>query len=148
MNSHNLIFKNRKASFNYSFSDKYTAGVVLKGSEIKSIKDQSVDFSNSYCIIKHNEIFIVGMNIKEYKFANLNNHDPDRDRKLLLNKKEINQIKKKVSEKKFSIIPTKLFMSSRGLVKIEIGLGKGKKEYDKREDIKQRDIDRRLRENI
>ena len=88
------------------------------------------------------------MNIKEYKFSNLNNHDPDRDRKLLLNKKEINQIKKKVSEKKFSIIPTKLFMSSRGLVKIEIGLGKGKKEYDKREDIKQRDIDRRLRENI
>lgn len=148
MNARNLIFKNRKASFNYSFSDKYTAGVVLKGSEIKSIKDQSVDFSNSYCIIKHNEIFIIGMNIKEYKFANLNNHDPDRDRKLLLNKKEINQIKKKVSEKKFSIIPTKLFMSSRGLVKIEIGLGKGKKEYDKREDIKQRDIDRRLRENI
>ena len=148
MNSHNLIFKNRKASFNYSFSDKYTAGVVLKGSEIKSIKDQSVDFSNSYCIIKHNEIFIIGMNIKEYKFANLNNHDPDRDRKLLLNRKEINQIKKKVSEKKFSIIPTKLFMSSRGLIKIEIGLGKGKKEYDKREDIKQRDIDRRLRENI
>ena len=148
MNSHNLIFKNRKASFNYSFSDKYTAGVVLKGSEIKSIKDQSVDFSNSYCIIKHNEIFIIGMNIKEYKFANLNNHDPDRDRKLLLNRKEINQIKKKVSEKKFSIIPTKLFMSSRGLVKIEIGLGKGKKEYDKREDIKQRDIDKRLRENI
>lgn len=148
MNSHNLIFKNRKASFNYSFSDKYTAGVVLKGSEIKSIKDQSVDFSNSYCIIKHNEIFIIGMNIKEYKFANLNNHDPDRDRKLLLNRKEINQIKKKVSEKKFSIIPTKLFMNSRGLVKIEIGLGKGKKEYDKREDIKQRDIDRRLRENI
>ena len=148
MDSHNLIFKNRKASFNYSFSDKYTAGVILKGSEIKSIKDQSVDFSNSYCIIKHNEIFIIGMNIKEYKFANLNNHDPDRDRKLLLNRKEINQIKKKVSEKKFSIIPTKLFMSSRGLVKIEIGLGKGKKEYDKREDIKQRDIDRRLRENI
>ena len=148
MNSHNLIFKNRKASFNYSFSDKYTAGVILKGSEIKSIKDQAVDFSNSYCIIKHNEIFIIGMNIKEYKFANLNNHDPDRDRKLLLNRKEINQIKKKVSEKKFSIIPTKLFMSSRGLVKIEIGLGKGKKEYDKREDIKQRDIDRRLRENI
>ena len=148
MDSHNLIFKNRKASFNYSFSDKYTAGVILKGSEIKSIKDQAVDFSNSYCIIKHNEIFIIGMNIKEYKFANLNNHDPDRDRKLLLNKKEINQIKKKVSEKKFSIIPTKLFMSSRGLVKIEIGLGKGKKEYDKREDIKQRDIDRRLRENI
>tara|TARA_B100001113_G_scaffold131578_1_gene107600 strand:- start:705 stop:1151 length:447 start_codon:yes stop_codon:yes gene_type:complete len=148
MDSHNLIFKNRKASFNYSFSDKYTAGIVLKGSEIKSIKDQSVDFSNSYCIIKHNEIFIIGMNIKEYKFANLNNHDPDRDRKLLLNRKEINQIKKKVSEKKFSIIPTKLFMSSRGLIKIEIGLGKGKKEYDKREDIKQRDIDRRLRENI
>ena len=148
MDSHNLIFKNRKASFNYSFSDKYTAGVILKGSEIKSIKDQSVDFSNSYCIIKHNEIFIIGMNIKEYKFANLNNHDPDRDRKLLLNRKEINQIKKKVSEKKFSIIPTKLFMSRRGLVKIEIGLGKGKKEYDKREDIKQRDIDKRLRENI
>ena len=88
------------------------------------------------------------MKIKEYLYANINNHIPDRDRKLLLNKKEINQIKKKVVEKKLSLIPINLFINKRGLVKIEIGLGKGKKSYDKREDIKQRDTERKLREDI
>ena len=144
----NPFLKNKKANFNYSFSDKYTAGIVLKGTEIKSIKDSAVDFSNSYCTINNNEVFVKGMKIKEYLYANINNHIPDRDRKLLLNKKEINQIKKKVVEKKLSLIPINLFINKRGLVKIEIGLGKGKKSYDKREDIKQRDTERKLREDI
>ena len=134
--------------FHYLVSDKFIAGLVLKGTEIKSIKESSVNFSNSYCVINNNEIFLKGMNIKEYLYGNINNHQPDRDRKLLLSKKEINQIKKKVVEKKFSLIPIKLFVNNRGLAKIEIGLGKGKKEYDKREDIKQRDISRKIREDI
>ena len=148
MSADNFILKNRKAHFNYSFSDRYSAGIILMGSEIKSIKDSAVDFSNSYCTINNNEIFIKGMKIKEYVHANINNHEPDRDRKLLLSKKEIYQIKKKVAEKKFLLIPTCLFINKRGFAKVEIGLGKGKKEFDKREDIKQRDIKRKLREDI
>ena len=148
MSDKKVLINNKKANFNYQFSDKFIAGLVLKGTEIKSIKESSVNFSNSYCVINNNEIFLKGMNIKEYLYGNINNHQPDRDRKLLLSKKEINQIKKKVVEKKFSLIPIKLFVNNRGLAKIEIGLGKGKKEYDKREDIKQRDISRKIREDI
>ena len=148
MSRDKILINNKKSNFNYQFSDKFIAGLVLKGTEIKSIKESSVNFSNSYCVINNNEIFLKGMNIKEYLHGNINNHQPDRDRKLLLSKKEINQIKKKVVEKKFSLIPIKLFVNNRGLAKIEIGLGKGKKEYDKREDIKQRDISRKIREDI
>ena len=148
MSRDKILINNKKANFNYQFSDKFIAGLVLKGTEIKSIKESSVNFSNSYCVINNNEIFLNGMNIKEYLYGNINNHQPDRDRKLLLSKKEINQIKKKVVEKKFSLIPIKLFVNNRGFAKIEIGLGKGKKEYDKREDIKQRDISRKIREDI
>lgn len=146
MTANNLTIRNKKASFNYQFSEKYSAGIVLKGTEIKSIKNASIDFSNSYCTIHNNEIFIKGMVIKEYLYGNINNHEPERDRKLLLNKKEINQIKKKISEKKLSLIPIKLFINSRGYIKVELGLGKGKKSFDKRETIKQRDIERKLRE--
>ncbi len=146
MTANNLTIRNKKASFNYQFSEKYSAGIVLKGTEIKSIKNASIDFSNSYCTIHNDEIFIKGMVIKEYLYGNINNHEPERDRKLLLNKKEINQIKKKISEKKLSLIPIKLFINSRGYIKVELGLGKGKKSFDKRETIKQRDIERKLRE--
>jgi len=122
--------------------------MVLKGTEIKSLKESKINFSNSYCTIIDDQIYLKGMNISEYLYGNINNHDPDRDRKLLLNKNEIKQIKKKVSEKKLSIVPIKLFINNRGYVKLEIGLGKGKKSYDKREDIKKRDIDRNLRERL
>tara|TARA_Y100000768_G_C23755870_1_gene576199 strand:- start:2 stop:478 length:477 start_codon:yes stop_codon:yes gene_type:complete len=148
MSDKKVLINNKKANFNYQFSDKYIAGLVLRGTEIKSIKDSSVNFSNSYCIIDNDEIYLKGMVINEYKYGNINNHQKDRDRKLLLNKKEIHQIKKKVTEKKFSLIPIKLFINQRGFAKIEIGLGKGKKEYDKREDIKQRDISRKIREDL
>ena len=95
MSRDKILINNKKSNFNYQFSDKFIAGLVLKGTEIKSIKESSVNFSNSYCVINNNEIFLKGMNIKEYLYRNINNHQPDRDRKLLLSKKEINQIKKK-----------------------------------------------------
>ena len=148
MNFKNFLIKNKKANFNYDISDKYIAGMELKGTEIKSLKESKVNFSNSYCLIIDDQVHLKGMNISEYLYGNINNHDPDRDRKLLLNKNEIKQIKKKVTEKKLSIVPIKLFINNRGYVKLEIGLGKGKKSFDKREDIKKRDIDRNLRESL
>ena len=148
MSDKKVLINNKKANFNYQFSDKYIAGLVLRGTEIKSIKDSSVNFLNSYCIINNDEIYLKGMVINEYIYGNINNHQTNRDRKLLLNKKEIYQIKKKVTEKKFSLIPIKLFINQRGFAKIEIGLGNGKKEFDKREDIKQRDINRKIREDL
>ncbi|MEC7877355.1 MAG: SsrA-binding protein [Bacteroidota bacterium] len=142
-----VLIKNRKAFFNYEILDKYIAGLVLLGTEIKSIRNGSVTLSNSFCVIENDELFVKGMNISEYSFGNLNNHETDRVRKLLLSNKEIKQIKKKVFEKKLSIIPTKLFVNDRGFAKIEIGLGKGKKTHDKREDIKKRDTERNIRDN-
>ena len=142
-----VLIKNRKAFFNYEILDKYIAGLVLLGTEIKSIRNGSVTLSNSFCVIENDELFVKGMNISEYSFGNLNNLETDRVRKLLLSNKEIKQIKKKVFEKKLSIIPTKLFVNDRGFAKIEIGLGKGKKTHDKREDIKKRDTERNIRDN-
>ena len=145
MEQKEIQIKNKKALFNYDISEKYIAGISLLGTEIKSIRNASVTLSSSFCVIENNEIYIKGMNISQYLFGNINNHEPDRVRKLLLKKIEINQIKKKVKEKKMILIPTKLFINARGYAKIEIGLGRGKKIHDKREDIKQRDIERKLR---
>jgi SsrA-binding protein len=141
-----ILIKNRKAFFNYQITDKYIAGIMLLGTEIKSIRESAVNLSNSFCSIENDNIIVKGMQISEYLYGNINNHDPLRDRKLLLNKNEIRQIKKKVFEKKLSIIPTKLFVNKRGFAKVELGLGKGKKEYDKRETIKKRDSDRKIRD--
>ena len=120
----------------------------MLGTEIKSVRESAVNISNAFCSIEGDNIFIKGMQIAEYLQGNINNHEPLRDRKLLLNKKEINQIKKKVFEKKFSVIPTKVFINKRGFAKVEIGLGKGKKEYDKRESIKKRDSDRKIKDKL
>jgi SsrA-binding protein len=143
-----ILIKNRKAFFNYQIIDKYIAGIMLLGTEIKSIRESAVNLSNSFCSIENDNIIVKGMQISEYLHGNINNHDPLRDRKLLLNKNEIRQIKKKVFEKKLSIIPTKLFVNKRGFAKVELGLGKGKKEYDKRETIKKRDSDRKIRDTL
>jgi SsrA-binding protein len=143
-----ILIKNRKAFFNYQITDKYIAGIMLLGTEIKSIRESAVNLSNSFCSIENDNIILKGMQISEYLHGNINNHDPLRDRKLLLNKNEIRQIKKKVFEKKLSIIPTKLFVNKRGFAKVELGLGKGKKEYDKRETIKKRDSDRKIRDTL
>ncbi|HIF48369.1 MAG TPA: SsrA-binding protein SmpB [Cytophagales bacterium] len=148
MKKSDILIKNRKAFFNYQITDKYIAGIMLLGTEIKSIRESAVNLSNSFCSIENDNIIVKGMQISEYLHGNINNHDPVRDRKLLLNKKEIRQIKKKVFEKKLSIIPTKLFVNKRGFAKVELGLGKGKKEYDKRETIKKRDSDRKIRDTL
>ena len=148
MKKSDILIKNRKAFFNYQITDKYIAGIMLLGTEIKSIRESAVNLSNSFCSIENDNIIVKGMQISEYLHGNINNHDPLRDRKLLLNKKEIRQIKKKVFEKKLSIIPTKLFVNKRGFAKVEVGLGKGKKEYDKRETIKKRDSDRKIRDTL
>ena len=148
MEQKEIQIKNKKALFNYDISEKYIAGITLLGTEIKSVRNASVTLSSSFCVIEKDEIYIKGMNISKYLFGNLNNHEPDRVRKLLLKRIEINQIKKKVQEKKMTIIPTKLFINNRGYAKIEIGLGRGKKIHDKREDIKQRDIERKLRSDF
>ena len=143
-----IFFKNRKATYNYEVFDKYIAGIILKGTEIKSIRSSLINMNSSYCLVDNNDIYVKDLNISEYKFGNLNNHEPKRKRKLLLNKREINQIKKKVSEKKFSIIPLNLFISDRGFAKMEIALCKGKKTYDKRESVKNREADRKLRQDF
>ena len=143
-----IFFKNRKATFNYEVFDKYTAGIILKGTEIKSIRSSLLTMNSSYCIVDNNAIYVKDLNISEYEFGNVNNHEPKRKRKLLLNKREINQIIKKVSEKKLSIIPLNLFVSDRGFAKIQIALCKGKKIYDKRESLKKREVDRTLRQNF
>ena len=143
-----IFFKNRKATYNYEVFDKYIAGIILKGTEIKSIRSSLINMNSSYCLVDNNDIYVKDLNISEYKFGNLNNHEPKRKRKLLLNKREINQIKKKVSEKKFSIIPLNLFVSDRGFAKMEIALCKGKKTYDKRESVKKREADRKLRQDF
>ena len=148
MKKSDILIKNRKAFFNYQITDKYIAGIMLLGTEIKSIRESAVNLSNSFCSIENDNIIVKGIQISEYLHGNINNHDPLRDRKLLLNKKEIRQIKKKVFEKKLSIIPTKLFVNKRGFAKVELGLGKGKKEYDKRETIKKRDSDRKIRDTL
>ena len=143
-----IFFKNRKATFNYEVFDKYTAGIILKGTEIKSIRSSLITMNSSYCIVDNNAIYVKDLNISEYEFGNVNNHEPKRKRKLLLNKREINQIIKKVSEKKLSIIPLNLFVSDRGFAKIQIALCKGKKIYDKRESVKEREVDRKLRQDF
>tara|TARA_B100000287_G_C20458440_1_gene712340 strand:+ start:443 stop:898 length:456 start_codon:yes stop_codon:yes gene_type:complete len=140
----NINIKNKKASFEYQFIDKYIAGIALLGSEIKSIRNNEANISDAYCIIKNHEVFLINLHISEYKNASLNNHNPKRERKLLLNKQEINKIEKKTKEKGNTIIPIRLFINNKGKAKVEISVAKGKKIYDKREDIKERDMKRSL----
>jgi len=131
--------RNKKASFEYNILDKYLAGVVLRGSEIKSIRESKVSLQQAYCGFTNGELFIRQMNISRYKQASYNNHEPLRERKLLLNHKELKKVKKKVDEKGLTIIPLKLFINKRGLVKIEIAVASGKKLHDKRQSIKAKD---------
>lgn len=146
MKANQVNIKNRKANFNYEISDTYTAGMVLTGTEIKSIREGKANLTDSYCIVDHGEVWIKGLHISEYFYGSYNNHESRRDRKLLLNKKEILKIEKASSDPGFTIVPLRIFISEKGFAKIVIGIGKGKKEYDKRQTIKERedrrDIDR------
>ena len=139
-----LIAKNPTAYHNYNIEDKIEAGIVLYGTEIKSIRTGKVNLKDCYAYIKNSEIFICGMHISPYEHGNIFNKDPLRDRKLLLNKKEMNKLLGKVSQDGYSLVPISLYFKG-SFVKVELGLGKGKKLYDKRQDIAKKDAELRMR---
>ena len=140
----NINIKNKKASFEYHFIDKFVAGIVLQGSEIKSIREGKVNLQASYCLIRDNEAFVKELHISQYKEASYNNHEPKRERKLLLSKREIKKLAAKSQEQGLTIVPVRMFITGRGLAKLEIALAKGKKIHDKRHDIKERDLKKDL----
>ena len=141
----NISIKNRKASFEYSFLDTYVAGIQLVGVEIKSIRNGRVNLSESYCVFQHGELYLKNTHISPYENAGYVKVDPLRDRKLLLNKSELRKLSEGVSRKGLTIVPTKMFINDRGLCKVEICLCQGKKNYDKRESLKEKDIKKRVR---
>ncbi len=138
-----LIAKNPTAYHNYTIEDKLEAGIVLSGTEIRSIRKGKANLKDSYAIIKNGEVYIVGMHVSPYEHGNIFNKDPLRDRKLLLNKKEINKLFGLTKQKGYSLVPISLYFKG-SLVKVELGIGKGKKLYDKRQDIAKKDAERRI----
>ncbi|MEW7290484.1 SsrA-binding protein SmpB [Aquimarina sp. 2304DJ70-9] len=144
MNQNKINILNRKAKFEYEFLDKYTAGIKLAGTEIKAIREGKAGIAESFCEFNNGELFVINMHIEEYSHATYFNHSPKSERKLLLNKKELKKLEKEVKNSGLTIIPTRLFINDRGLAKLDIALAKGKKLYDKRETIKDRDNKRTL----
>ncbi len=140
----NVSIKNKKASFEYHFIDKFVAGIVLQGSEIKSVRDGKVNLQAAYCFVKNEEMFVRELHISPYEQASHYNHEPKRERKLLLNKREIKKLEAKSQEKGLTIVPTRLFVTNKGLAKLEIALAQGKKLHDKRHDIKEKDLKKDL----
>lgn len=138
------IANNRKAGFQFHISDKFEAGIMLTGTEIKSVRTQQVNLGDGYCTFIDGELWAKGIHIAEYKNGTHYNHETKRDRKLLLNKKELKKLLTKVKEKGFTIVPLRMYITERGFAKLEIGLGKGKKLHDKREDLKKRDAKREM----
>jgi len=138
-----VITTNRKANFEYEIINKYEAGIVITGTEVKSLREGKVNLQESYGRIINDEVWIINSHINEYKYGNINNHEPARNRKLLLNKREIRKIKQQLQEKGLTLVPLKIYFKG-SLVKVEIGIARGKKLYDKRESIKKRDIERNL----
>src|SRR5579871_255079 len=137
--------KNRSAYHEYFIEDKYDAGMVLAGTEVKSIREGKVSFVDSFCFFIKGELWVKNMHIAEYRFGTTNNHLAVHDRKLLLTKRELRKLENKMKEKGYSIIPLRIFFSEKGLAKMEIGLGKGKKHYDKRETLKKRDVEKEIK---
>jgi SsrA-binding protein len=136
--------KNKKATFEYELVDKFVAGMALTGTEIKSIREARVNLQPAYCIVRHGEVYVRELHISPYKYATHYNHDPVRERKLLLNKQEIKKLDSQSQEKGFSIIPVRLFVNDRGLAKLEIALARGKKLHDKRHAIREKDEKREM----
>ena len=143
-----LFFKNRKASFEYEWIEEYVAGIKLLGTEIKSIRAGHVNFNDSYCIFDGIELFIKSLNIAVYEHGTDQNHDPIRNRKVLLTKKELIKLREKVQEKGLTIIPTSLFIAENGFAKLNIALAKGKKAPDKKQSILERDVARQMDRDI
>src|SRR5947199_1636789 len=140
-----MEIKNRSAYFEYFIDDKYVAGIMLLGTEVKSLREGKANFNDSYCIFHQGELWLRSFHITEYSHGTVNNHDPIRERKLLLNRREIKKLEAAIKEKGYTIIPLRLFFNESRLAKLEIGLAKGKKLHDKRESIKQRDTDREIK---
>lgn len=140
-----VSIKNRSVFHEYSIDDTYVAGMVLLGTEVKSLKEGRASFNDSYCFIHKGELWIKSLHISPYSHGTVNNHDADRDKKLLLQKREIKKIQAKLKEKGYTLVPLKIFMTDKNFLKLELGLGKGKKLYDKRESIKKRDVEREMK---
>ncbi|HEX3009502.1 MAG TPA: SsrA-binding protein SmpB, partial [Bacteroidales bacterium] len=136
--------RNKKASHDFEFLEKFVAGIQLSGTEIKSIRLGKASLTDSFCYFHNGELFVKNMHIAEYYWGNLNNHDPKRDRKLLLNKKELEKLFRRSQEKGLAIVAFHIFLNEKGLAKLEIALAKGKKEFDKREDLKQKEARREM----
>lgn len=136
---------NRQAYFNYHIEDKYVAGIVLLGTEVKSIRDGKLSFNDAFCLFDDGELWVRGLYIAEYSHGTANNHIAVHDRKLLLQKRELKKIQAKLKEKGYTVIPLRVFLNDKNLVKVEIGLGKGKKLHDKRETIKDRDVQKEIK---
>jgi SsrA-binding protein len=139
-----INIKNKKASFEFEFIDTFVAGLMLSGTEIKSVREGKVSLTEAYCYFRRGELFVKQMHIAPYVMAASYNHDPVRERKLLLNKRELEKMETKFSEKGLSIIPVRVFINDKGLAKMEIALARGKKLHDKRQDIKEKDVRREL----
>lgn len=136
--------KNKRAKFEYQLLDKFVAGIQLGGTEIKSIRNNKASILEAYCVVEDGQVFIRNMHITEYENASFYQHKPRADRKLLLNKREIDKLDKKIKQKGFSIVPLRLFINDKGLAKLEIALAQGKKLYDKRQDLKAKDDKRAI----
>jgi len=138
------VIKNKRAYFEFEILDTYTAGIMLTGTEIKSVREGKVNLSDGFCFFKKDDLYVRNLHITEYSHGAYANHDPLRQRKLLLNKRELRKIQAKVKERGFTIVPVSMFVSERGFAKLEIALGRGKKTHDKRESIKARDSKKEL----
>jgi SsrA-binding protein len=139
---------NRKAKHEYTFLDIYEAGIVLNGTEIKSVREAKVQFTDAFCAFQNDELYLLEMHISPYDFGTIFNTDPRRPRKLLLSRKELRKLKEKSEEKGLTIIPVKLYFNERNMAKVQIALAKGKKLFDKRQDIKDKDIDRQVKREL
>ena len=140
----NVNIKNRRATFDYEIIETFTAGIVLTGTEIKSVRLGKAGLTDTYCMVENNEMWMKGMYIAEYSYGSYNNHVTHRDRKLLLNRKEISKIAKASQQPGYSIIPLRLFINERGLAKVVIAIARGKKQYDKRQSLKEREDKRAI----
>ncbi|MDZ4664348.1 MAG: SsrA-binding protein SmpB [Bacteroidota bacterium] len=142
--SNKINIENRRARFDYQFLEQFTAGIVLQGTEIKSIREGKAGLSDSYCYFRHGELYIKNLHITEYSEASFKNHEPLRERKLLLSKAELRKLEGKLKDQGLTIIPVRLFLSDKGFAKVDVALAKGKKEFDKRQDIKKKDAEREI----
>lgn len=144
MAQNNINIKNRKATFDYEILETFTAGIVLTGTEIKSLRQGKAGLTDTYCMVENHELWVKNMYIAEYSYGSYNNHTTHRDRKLLVTRKELNRIAKQAEQPGFSVVPLRIFINERGLAKMVIAVARGKKLYDKRQSIKEREDKRNL----